>query len=239
MKRLLKIFNLYELIFITISLLLLIGLGIYNLIFNFSVLNIFELISVILGLLAATLNGKRKKYAFFFYSVYVTIYGIISFISKQYGEGVLNIAINLPMYLYTIYNYYIKDKRSDKNIESSQKDFKINKINKYMIIGTILFIPIITGLYGFILSLLKSNYPYLNALATSLALVSVFLATKGILEQWYFWIFYSIILIVIWVLNYINSGSSGLLYIALNIIYVIVNTYFLIKWYIIYKKQNI
>lgn len=239
MKRLLKIFNLYELIFITISLLLLIGLGIYNLIFNFSVLNIFELISVILGLLAATLNGKRKKYAFFFYSVYVTIYGIISFISKQYGEGVLNIAINLPMYLYTIYNYYIKDKRSDKNIESSQKDFKINKINKYMIIGIILFIPIITGLYGFILSLLKSNYPYLNALATSLALVSVFLATKGILEQWYFWIFYSIILIVIWVLNYINSGSSGLLYIALNIIYVIVNTYFLIKWYIIYKKQNI
>ena len=143
------------------------------------------------------------------------------------------------MYLYTIYNYYIKDKRSDKNIESSQKDFKINKINKYMIIGIILFIPIITGLYGFILSLLKSNYPYLNALATSLALVSVFLATKGILEQWYFWIFYSIILIVIWVLNYINSGSSGLLYIALNIIYVIVNTYFLIKWYIIYKKQNI
>lgn len=239
MKRLLKIFNLYELIFITISLLLLISLGIYNLIFNFSVLNIFELISVILGLLAATLNGKRKKYAFFFYSVYVTIYGIISFISKQYGEGVLNIAINLPMYLYTIYNYYIKDKRSDKNIESSQKDFKINKINKYMIIGIILFIPIITGLYGFILSLLKSNYPYLNALATSLALVSVFLATKGILEQWYFWIFYSIILIVIWVLNYINSGSSGLLYIALNIIYVIVNTYFLIKWYIIYKKQNI
>lgn len=239
MKRLLKIFNLYELIFITISLLLLIGLGIYNLIFNFSVLNIFELISVILGLLAATLNGKRKKYAFFFYSVYVTIYGIISFISKQYGEGVLNIAINLPMYLYTIYNYYIKDKRSDKNIESSQNDFKINKINKYMIIGIILFIPIITGLYGFILSLLKSNYPYLNALATSLALVSVFLATKGILEQWYFWIFYSIILIVIWVLNYINSGSSGLLYIALNIIYVIVNTYFLIKWYIIYKKQNI
>ena len=239
MKRLLKIFNLYELIFITISLLLLIGLGIYNLIFNFSVLNIFELISVILGLLAATLNGKRKKYAFFFYSVYVTIYGIISFISKQYGEGVLNIAINLPMYLYTIYNYYIKDKRSDKNIESSQKDFKINKINKYMIIGIILFIPIITGLYGFILSLLKSNYPYLNALATSLALVSVFLATKGILEQWYFWIFYSIILIVIWVLNYINSGSSGLLYIALNIVYVIVNTYFLIKWYIIYKKQNI
>ena len=239
MKRLLKIFNLYELIFITISLLLLIGLGIYNLIFNFSVLNIFELISVILGLLAATLNGKRKKYAFFFYSVYVTIYGIISFISKQYGEGVLNIAINLPMYLYTIYNYYIKDKRSDKNIESSQKDFKINKINKYMIIGIILFIPIITGLYGFILSLLKSNYPYLNALATSLALVSVFLATKGILEQWYFWIFYSIILIVIWVLNYINSGSSGLLYIALNIIYVIVNTYFLIKWHIIYKKQNI
>ncbi len=239
MKRLLKIFNLYELIFITISLLLLIGLGIYNLIFNFSVLNIFELISVILGLLAATLNGKRKKYAFFFYSVYVTIYGIISFISKQYGEGVLNIAINLPMYLYTIYNYYIKDKKSDKNIESSQKDFKINKINKYMIIGIILFIPIITGLYGFILSLLKSNYPYLNALATSLALVSVFLATKGILEQWYFWIFYSIILIVIWILNYINSGSSGLLYIALNIIYVIVNTYFLIKWYIIYKKQNI
>ena len=96
-KKFINIFKYYEWIFVIASLITLITLGI---VYKSGAL---ELISVILGLLSATLNGKRKKYAFFFYTVYVILYGTVSFIEKQYGEGVLNLCINLPIYLFTLY----------------------------------------------------------------------------------------------------------------------------------------
>lgn len=235
MKKLLNIFNLYELVFVLISLFLLIGLGIFYLINNFTIIGIFELVSVILGLLAATLNGKKKKYAFYFYTIYVIIYGTVSFINKQYGEGILNIIFNLPMYLYTLYKFYLK---KDINNSSDNKDFKISKIKKWMVITIIIFIPVMTLVYGLILDLINSNYPFLNAFATSIALCAVFLTSKGILEQWYFWAAYSVVLIVIWLLNYLYHDSGGFLYIILNAIYIIVNVYCLIIWIIEYKKNK-
>ena len=73
MKKILKIFAWYEWIFVICSLITLLGLGIYNSIENFKYSIILELTSVILGLLSCVLNGKRKKYAFFFYSAYVIL----------------------------------------------------------------------------------------------------------------------------------------------------------------------
>lgn len=228
MKKFLELFKVYEWIFVALAFILLIVLGIvYK-------ANVFEIISVLLGLLACTINGKRKKYAFVFYVFYVTIYGIVSFINKQYGEFALNICINLPLYLFTLYKFYLK-----KNRNSGSTEFTINKISKTMIIVIVIFIPAVTGLYGFLLSLIEgSKLPYLNALATSVALIATFLATKQILEQWIFWILYSVVLTILWTLNYMETQSGGFLYIVLNAIYILVNIYYLIDWIKIKKVQN-
>ena len=67
-KSKLPIFNLFEWIIALLSLITFITLGI---IYHSSP---FEIISVILGLFAAMLNMKRKKYAFIVYSLYVLIF---------------------------------------------------------------------------------------------------------------------------------------------------------------------
>lgn len=232
LKKLFNVFRIYEWIFVIISFLLLIILGI---VFK---ANALEIISVLLGLLSATLNGKRKKYAFFFYSVFVILYGTMAFINKQYGEGILNLCINLPLYLYTLYKFYLKDRKND-NSEEKNKEFKISGINKYLIIGIVIFIPLVTGLYGYVLSIFSSKLPYLNALATAFAIVAVVLASKPSIYQWIFWILYSVVLTIIWSLNYFIDNSGGLLYLALNLIYIIVNIYCFVQWIFIKKKQNI
>ncbi len=237
-KSVIDIFRWFEWIFVIASLITLLTLSI---IYKSPVL---EIISVVFGLLSAALNCKRKKYAFFIYAIYVILYGAFAFMQGQYGEGILNTCINLPIYLYTIYKYYIKDhirKNKTNQLENKSSNFKIASLTKKMIIIIIIIIPVVTGLYGFILSLMNSNYPYVNALATSFALVAVFLTSLGVTWQWLFWTFYSSTNAVLWSLNFVNS-NQGLLYIVLSCIYVTINTYSLITWIKekkIQEKENI
>ena len=229
LKSIIDIFKWFEWIFVIGSLITLVTLSI---IYKSPIL---EIISVIFGLLSAVLNCKRKKYAFFIYAIYVILYGAFAFAQAQYGEGILNTCINLPIYLYTIYKYYIKDhikKKNEKNsgeVKEKNSNFKIGTLTKKMIIVIVIIIPLVTGLYGYILSLINSNYPYVNALATSFALVAVFLTSMGVTWQWLFWTFYSSTNAVLWSLNFANS-NEGLLYIVLSCIYVTINTYSLITW---------
>lgn len=228
MKSVLKIFKVYEWIFLFIA---------YATIITFSVLyksEVLEIISVLVGMMAVMLNMGRKKYCFFFYATYATIYGISSFINKQYGEAILSVLYNLPVYLYTLFNFYIRKKSDTKDSE-----FKINHISKFEIILIVIFIPVITAGYGFLLKYIGSNQPFFNALASSLAIVSCYLASKTIREQWIFWILYSVVLVYIWCENYLSTGQAGLLYLILNAFYIIVNIYGYVTWIIYEKNQKL
>lgn len=194
--------------------------------------NIFELISTILGLIAVALNTKKETKCFFVYIFYVSIYGIISLINKQYGEGILNLCYNLPLYLITIYNLFIKKEKS-KN-----KDENIKNINKKGWIIILILVPIVTVVYGLILSLLKSNDPYFNSLATSLSIIAVFLASRLYKQQWLFWILYSAVLTYIWFNNFAQNSQTGILYLALNIIYIILNIKGYISWHKLELQQK-
>lgn len=192
--------------------------------------NIFELISTILGLCAVILNSKKEPKCFFIYIFYVSIYGVISFFRKQYGEAILNICYNLPMYLFTIYNLFIKKKK--------QKNETINNLKKKQLFIIIIFIIFFSILYSLFLNFIGSNLPYFNALATSFCIVSVYLASKMIKEQWIFWILYSIVLTYIWYSNYLIDGETGILYLVLNIIYIVLNIKGYITWIKIEKNKE-
>lgn len=230
-KRFLKILNIYEWIFFIVSLILLIVLGITDYKTPYDLLSLG---SVIFGVIACVFNGKRQKWTFFFYSIYVVCYGVYSFLQKNYGEAILNVCINLPMYLYTLYKYYIRDR---KKKESSNTDFKIQSVSwkYYLVIG--IFIPLCTVGYGFLLKYLESSYPFINALATAFTLVAVFLTTKGVLHQWIFWNLLTITLLTLWSLTYVNN-NNGLSIIVLNCIYLIINTYCYINWILLKRKQD-
>ena len=228
MSKVWRIFKVYEWIFLLLCVAAFISLGV---IYHSPIL---ELISVFLGLAAVSLNLKRKKYAFFVYSFYVLFYGIVSFIEKQYGEAILNIFYNLPVYLFTLYKYYIRDRKQGEE----KSDFSIKQLSKKNLIIIICLIPVITIAYGFILKSINSALPFLNALSTSFALVACYLASKASLSQWIFWILYSACLVAIWTINYFSQDGTGLLYLVLNAVYIIINLYGLITWIITKERKN-
>ncbi len=248
-KKFLNIFKRYEWLFLIIVFAVLISFAV---IYNASW---FEIVAPLFGVISASLNGKKKKYAFVTYSIYVVIYGIYCFLNSLYGEAILNVCINLPMYLWTLFKFYIlpiiKKKKEVTNEENPQEqpiekksEFEIKSINLPTIIGIIIFVPVVTIVYGLCLAngfwiseSLVSNYPYLNALATALCLVAVFLASKTILWQWVFWIAYAAICLVIWTLMFINF-DVGALIIASNVCFLIINTYCFTHRIIDYRKQR-
>lgn len=221
-----KVLKLWEWIFLFVA---------YTTMITFGIIyknHVFMILSTLLGLLAAMLNMEAKKYCFFFYAVYVAIYGIFSFLGKQYGEGVLNLCYNLPLYLYTIYRlYYLEKKRGN------EKEFKIKKLNKKQWLIIVILIPLITLVYGFILKYVKSALPFINALASVFAIIASFLASKTTKEQWIFWILYSAVLVYLWFYQFQQTGSNGLVYLILNMFYIVINTYGLIFWHRQYRRS--
>lgn len=193
--------------------------------------NIFELISTLLGLISVSLNSKKITQCFFFYVFYVLIYGIVSFVNKQYGEGILNLCYNLPVYLITIYNLFIRKK-------SENKEDIIRTLEKKEWIVILIVIPIITVFYGIVLSMIGSRNPYLNSLATAFSVVSVFLASRLVKHQWLFWVLYSLVLIFIWFSNFSQNSQTGVLYLVLNIIYIVLNIKGYINWNQLERKQK-
>lgn len=220
-------FNVIEFIYLIISLLIII---IFSFVFR---AHFLSLVATIMGIFAAMINIKTKRLAFIFYAMYALIYGLSAFNNKLYGEGILNIIFCLPLYLFTTYKLYF---RTNKNMEKNM-DIKTLSIKSLIVI--IILIPVVTILYGYILSILKSNLPYLNALATAFALISSFLASKIIKEQWFFWSLYDLVLIVIWLITFLNYGTSGIIYLILNIIYIGINIIGFLNWKKRYNSQII
>ena len=232
MKKFIKSFKWYEFTFLVICFISLITL---NIIFNKNnVINlIFHLVTTLLGILGASLNLKKVRWAFIIYSIYALLYGLNAIYVKNYGEGVLNLLFNLPLYIYTTVKLLRK-----KNNASNDSTFKINTLPiKYLII-IICLIPVVTIGYGFILKILNPNFPFINAFATTVALSCAFMASKAYKEQWIFWLIYSVILTILWGLTFSASSNSSFIYLVLNCFYLIINVYGLINWYKEYNKQK-
>lgn len=225
MKKILKAFTIYEWLFVIACYLTIIILAIIN------KSNAFEIISTLLGITAATLNVKKAKSCFFFYALFALSYGTISFINTQYGEGILNIFYNLPLYCFTIWNLFFNKKKQETND-------KIAVLDKKGWIITIVIIPIVTVAYGFILKSISSALPFFNAMATSFSVIASFLASRRIKQQWFFWSGYSIVSVYIWLNNFIETKNVGLLYLILNCIYIVINVVGWYNWHKLYKKQK-
>lgn len=215
MKKILSYLKWYEYLFLLSSITIVI---IMSIIFKISPL---ETISTCFGLFASFLNSKSNKNCFFFYVIYVALYGIVAFNAKQYGEGIINLFYNVPLYLFTLYKLFLC------------KKIKITKefiFKRRYYIYSILVLILITIIYGLILdNLFHSSLPYLNALATGFAILSSFFASKRVIEQWGYWICYSIVLLIIWFINF-NNSNAGITYLFLNFFFIAIDIYGIITW---------
>jgi nicotinamide mononucleotide transporter len=174
------------------------------------------LFSAISSIIAAALNGKMIRQCFWFYILGGLSYIIIAYQSRLYGEVILYIFYQIPI---CIRGLVFWKKSAEKRVVVEV--FSLAK-KQYVIIA-VLAVGITIG-YGYVLSLLGTNLPYLNSLATFCLVTASYLAAKKYKEQWFFWMSYTLVLIVIWFFVVQNDitmfpfFSLGFIFIGINLI---------------------
>lgn len=223
MKKFIKK-NLFEIIFIPVMLASLITSAI---LFHSQPL---ILILTILGMFGSILNGRGNKLCYFFGLTSTVMYGMISLKANYIGEVILHFAFLSPMYVYSIAKWF----RPNKKKEAKNK--QMFSLNAIQIVSLVIVGIVIVGVYGTILMyVLKSSFPFLNALSTVVVLLAGYLGAKRVKEQWIAHILGNAVLIALWVL----SGDKGNYPILIqNVLFVVCNIRGIIIWQKELRKQN-
>lgn len=189
-----------------------------------------SLIAAVFGIFGSTLNYKRSANCFIFYIISGLIYAYVSFAKGNYGETILNVFYLFPSYLISFIGHL-----KSKNHEKKEVTFENRHVTSKELIVMFCGLIVITVSYGFILKAIHSNYPFLNSLATAVAICCIYMASRHILEQWYSWTIYGIVLFVLWLLTSLTS-VTGIPFLLQNVINTVLNVYVIIT-VLILKKQ--
>lgn len=188
------------------------------------------LILTILGMFGSVLNGRGNKLCYFFGLTSTVMYGIVSLKANFIGEVILHFAFLSPMYIYSIAKWF------RPNNKKQAKNKQMFSLNAMQIIFLIIVGLIIVGVYGTILKfVIKSSFPFLNAVSTVVVLLAGYLGAKRVKEQWIAHILGNAVLIALWFL----SGDKGNYPILIqNALFVVCNVRGIIIWQKELRKQN-
>lgn len=177
-------------------------------------------LSTALGITGACLNTKAMRISFLFSAASALIYGAIAFMQKLYGEALLNAVYCAPIYILAFVRWKGENQNQDKRM------FNITKKQAACMIG---IAAAGTAAYGYVLKLIGSNLPVLNALATMVCASAIYLASHRIVQQWYVWLTHNAVSLVMWylVLDISNAGYSILAY---NLLFVAINLSGVVRW---------
>lgn len=212
-----------DLIFYSASIILIIVSGII-----FKAYWISFLVSII-GITAGILNMKANKYSYVLYTAQVILYAYVSWRNRFIGEAVLAAFYLLPVYAYSAVKWI--------RISRKEPGLQIFKITKKLLIILAIACVVVTAGYGYVLSLLNSGLPYVNALGTFTSVAAGYLSARRIKEQWYFWIAYSLIFSGIWI-STLGPDTSQITLILQNIPFLYINIVGLVKWNRMYREVN-
>lgn len=177
--------------------------------------NFFSMISASLAIIASALNSKMIRNCFWFYILSGLSYIVIAYQNKLYGEVLIYIIYQIPMYIRGLIFWGKSEKNKEATVLFSLK-------RKHYLVIALLGIIATVG-YGYVLTIFGTNLAYLNSLATFCLITATFLAAKKYKQQWLFWMIYTLVLIAVWGfvafsdIKLLPSFVVGFIYIGINI----------------------
>ena len=228
MKKFLKNWNWFEIVFLALSL---IGL---SLCFAFTPdRNWFSYVVSLVGVVSVMTVAKGLVFAPFINIAYNIIYSIISVLQHYYGEAIIYIGLMIPIAVASIVSWL-----RNKNKENTST-VQVNKIKGieylYLFIGAICA----TVAFYFLLRALNTS----ELIISTLSLISSVIASYLLLRRCSYYalafVANDIILIVLWTMAIIYYGTQFLPIVISFCIFLINDIYGFIHWKIQERKQNI
>ncbi len=151
------------------------------------------LLVAILGILYAFFAGVGKLICFYFGIAYSLLYIYLSYGVGLYGDVMLNL-FYLPINILGIVLW-------KENQNAKQNRVLIRSLPLPAFFGILLFVAVLSLIYGFVLEAFKGEFSYLNALTVVLQLIAFYLQVKRYVQNYalvtlanliYIWIFWVI-----------------------------------------------
>ena len=180
-----------------------------------------ESLASFLFLSGVILNTKRVRAWFIASSLGMLIYSYIAFQNHFYSELLINLLYMLPMQIYGFISWG-KSKQKHTTFEIISFDFK-----KMLIIFAVSSVA--AALYGFLLTFINNESPYLCACATVCSAVAVMLAARKATQQFLFWVGNNVCLVLMWSQQVLGNISVMSL-VLVNFIFIVTNLLGLHNW---------
>lgn len=191
---------------------------------------IVSLVASLTGMICVLLAAKGNISNYLFGFINISLYSILAFSEKFYGEFLLNVLYFLPMQIIGFYLW--KKNQLGENREVIVKDMKKSSLVRYG------FITIAaTVIVGFIFKKIGGHLPYLDSFANILQIIALYLMVKCYVEQWYFWILTNLATVIMWLITFIEFGGNiGL--VIMWIAYLVNSIYGHYSWLRMKKEQG-
>ena len=174
------------------------------------------------GIIAVITGGKGKTSTYVFGLINTIFLTFIAFEARYYGRVMLNICYYLPMFFYGMYVW-------SRNINPETKEVYKNNLSLKNSILLVISVFAVTFAYGIVLQYLNGNMPFVDSLATVVAIVAFFLGVMMYSEQWLLWIIENTVSVIMWIYT-IGQVNGGITMFVMASIYLINSIVMYIKW---------
>jgi len=150
-------------------------------------------VSAICGIFCVVLCAAGKKSQYYWGFVNISAYIVVAWLSRYYGEVMLNALYYLPTQFVGLYFWTRHYNRQSQTVRAKKMSAPVIAVSLVVIAACI------WG-YRSILVWLGGNATWLDAASTAFALVANALMVLRYREQWILWIVVDIITVVMWIL---------------------------------------
>ena len=220
MKQLSKNWKLWEVIFLSVSVII-----VSVCFFAGSDKNVLSFLTSVLGITSVFFSAKALFFAPFIDFVYNIMYAVLSIILCYYGEAIIYIVVMLPISISTIVTWL-------KN--NSEGIVKANKITKKeLLILFLCMIPIMVAFY-FLLWALNTSELIIGLISVATAVVGAYFMLRRSSYYAIAFILNDIALIILWAISIADFGIMYLPTLLSVTVFLINDVYGFICW----KKQE-
>ncbi len=184
--------------------------------------SVMGIISATTGVACVVCTGKGKLSAYVFGIVNTLLYAIIAYNARYYGEVMLNALYYFPMQFYGIYVWSHHMNRETHEVQKR----KMKTGGRVLMLACV---AVATAVYGFILSRMGGELPYVDALSTVVSVVAMVISIRMYMEQWILWIIVNVVTVIMWAVAF-AGGNDSIATLLMWIVYLGNAVIMFIKW---------
>lgn len=163
-------------------------------------MSLFELIAVVISVIAVFLTIKRHLWCWFFNFISYVLYAVLFFQFKLYGETILQIFF---MFM-AVYGYMAWKKSVEQQHQILVSNLNLRSSSLQMLMTSVL-----GGLFGAVLAYFTdATVPWLDAQLAAFSLLATYWSTQKYIKTWSLWVVVDIIYVVMFIYKelYLTAG---------------------------------